>query len=291
MKYQRIVRLKKKGHSVRKSCHFFKVSPPGFYQWLIRTPSECRKRDQNLKQKISNIFEWSKRNYGSPRIHKALQTKGEKVGRYKVAQLMRESGLSARKKKAFRPRTTLNHPSSKKSPRIFKIEDFKIDKENKIWVSDLTYLPSEKGFCYLVVVMDLFNREIKGWDVSHSMDAENTKKAFLGAVKKTPGKLDGLIFHSDQGVQYCSSVMREKLEVLNITQSMSRKGNCYDNAFAESFFHSLKNELEKTRFKDLPEAKSAVFEYLNWYNRERLHSSLEYLSPIKYSNKSNCHVA
>ena len=113
------------------------------------------------------------------------------------------------------------------------------------------------------------------------MEAKNTRKAFLSAVKKTPGRLDELIFHSDQGVQYCSSVLREKLKILNVTQSMSRKGNCYDNAFVESFFHSLKNELEKPRFKNLQEAKNAVFEYIHWYNRERLHSSLEYLSPME----------
>lgn len=135
--------------------------------------------------------------------------------------------------------------------------------------------------------MDLYNREIKGWDVSDSMDAGRTKAALLKAVKSTPGSLREMTFHSDQGVQYCSSAVRDKLKLMKITQSMSRKGNCYDNAFVESFFHSLKNELEKTKFNDLDEARRMIFEYINWYNRERLHSSLGYLSPMDYAKETN----
>jgi len=130
--------------------------------------------------------------------------------------------------------------------------------------------------------MDLFNREIKGWDMSDSMEAINTKNALLEAIRRTSGPLSGLIFHSDQGVQYCSSEIRNKLNVLKITQSMSRKGNCYDNAFAESFFGTMKNELEFNYFKNLDEAKKEIFKYINWYNRQRMHSSLGYLSPVEY---------
>ena len=134
----------------------------------------------------------------------------------------------------------------------------------------------------MVTVMDLFNREIKGWDMSDSMEAINTKNALLEAIRRTSGPLSGLIFHSDQGVQYCSSEIRNKLNVLKITQSMSRKGNCYDNAFAESFFGTMKNELEFNYFKNLDEAKKEIFKYINWYNRQRMHSSLGYLSPVEY---------
>ena len=199
---------------------------------------------------------------------------------------MREEGLSAKKKRAFRPKTTINNPGDKKSPRAFKIKETKVEGPNQVWVSDLTYLPTGNGFCYLVTVMDLFNREIKGWDVSDSMEAGNTKNALLGAIRDTSGPLNGLTFHSDQGVQYCSGEVRSKLEILNVKQSMSRKGNCYDNAFAENFFGTMKNEMEFNHFGNLEEAKREIINYINWYNRERMHSSLGYLSPVEYLKKT-----
>ena len=154
-------------------------------------------------------------------------------------------------------------------------------------ISDLTYLPTGCGFSYLVTVMDLFNREIKGWDVSEAMEAMNTKNAFLNAVRSTSGSLEKLMLHSVQGVQYCSSEVRDKLKLLKVEQSMSRKGNCYgDNSSAESFFGTLKSEIRVTHFRDLCEAKRKVFRYINWYNRERMHSSLGHLSPVKYMNKT-----
>ncbi len=122
----------------------------------------------------------------------------------------------------------------------------------------------------------------KGWDVNDTMEAVNTKNALLEALKATPGRLNGLIFHSDQGVQYCATEFREKIDLLNITQSMSRKGNCYDNAFSDRFFGTMKNELEYNYFENLDETKREIFRYINWYNRERIHSSLGYVSPVEY---------
>ena len=286
MKYRGLTLLKEEGHPVKKCCELLSISPSGFYDWMRRGPSKKEQRDGLLKAKILSIFGNSKKTYGSPRIQKSLQASGEKVGKDKVAQLMREEGLSAKKKKAFRPKTTINNPSDKKSPRVFKIKETTVTGPNQIWVSDLTYLPTGSGFSYLVTVMDLFNREIKGWDVSDTMDAVNTKNALLEALRTTPGRLNGLIFHSDQGVQYCSSEFREKVNLLNITQSMSRKGNCYDNAFAESFFGTMKSELEFNSFENLDEAKREIFKYINWYNRERMHSSLGYVSPVEYRIKT-----
>jgi len=282
VKYKGLVLLKEEGHSIKHCCDLLKVSYSGFYDWIKRKPSKRKNRDGCLKAKILSIFGDSKRTYGSPRIQKTLQREGEKVGKDKVAQLMKEEGLTAKKKKAFRPKTTINNPHTAKSPRIFKVEDNQVTGPNQVWVSDLTYLPTGSGFSYLVTVMDLFNREIKGWDMSDSMEAINTKNALLEAIRRTSGPLSGLIFHSDQGVQYCSSEIRNKLNVLKITQSMSRKGNCYDNAFAESFFGTMKNELEFNYFKNLDEAKKEIFKYINWYNRQRMHSSLGYLSPVEY---------
>lgn len=287
MKYRGLVLLKEEGHPIKLCCELLKASCSGFYDWLKRPPSKRQKRDGELKAKIVSIFDKSKKRYGSPRIQKSLQGQGEKVGKDKVAQLMREVGLRASKKKKYQPKTTINNPSDRKSPRVFEITKTEVKKENQVWASDLTYLPTGNGFSYLVVVLDLFNRQIKGWDVSDSMEAENTKSAVLKAVKGAPGRLNELVFHSDQGVQYCSDEVRKKLKTLEITQSMSRKGNCYDNAFVESFFHTLKNELEITSFKDLAEARAMIGEYINWYNQERLHSSLGYMSPLDYANREN----
>lgn len=281
MKYQGIATLRKEGHSVKRCIELLKVSHSGFYSWLKRGPSNRKKRDGHLKAKILSIFGKSKGVYGSPRIQKLLQRDGEKVGKTKVAQLMREEGLRAKMKKAFRPKTTINNPKSTKSKRIFEIENNGVTGPNQVWVSDLTYLPTGKGFSYLVTVMDIFNREIKGWDISDSMEAGHTKNALLRAIKSVSGPLNKLLFHSDQGIQYCSSEVRDKLKILNITQSMSRKGNCYDNAFAESFFATMKNETD-CHFNNLHEAKREIFNYVDWYNRERIHSSLGFLSPMQY---------
>lgn len=291
MKFRGLKLLASEGHSVALCCRLLEISSSGYYDWAKRGLSNRKKRDGKLKAKILSIFGKSKSNYGSPRIYRSLKAQGEKIGKDKVAKLMKEEGLSARKKKAFRPKTTINNPSESKSPRVFKIEDHRVSRPNEVWASDLTYLPTGSGFCYLVAVMDLYNREIKGWNVSSSMEAENTKNAILEAIKETPGRLQELVFHSDQGSQYCSAMVRDKLQLLNITQSMSRKGNCYDNAFMESFFGTLKTELEKTKFKNIEEARKFIFEYINWYNKERLHSSLGYMSPVDYSRENNRHVA
>lgn len=204
---------------------------------------------------------------------------------------MSELGLIARKKRAFKPKTTINNPMAIKSERIFKIEHDKPSRPNEVWASDLTYIPTDGGFCYLVVIMDLFNREIKGWDLSDSMEAKNTKNALTKAVQKCPGTLEKTIFHSDQGIQYCSSLIRNRLGLLKMTQSMSRKGNCYDNAYAESFFSTLKTELAEMKFRNADDARKSVSDYIeNWYNTKRMHSSLGYLSPVEYV-QLNRHVA
>ena len=266
-------------------CKLLKASTSSFYDWLKRKSSPRKNTDESLKRRIRSIFESSDGNYGSPRVHKTLQNEGEVIGENKVAKLMREDGLSGKKKKAFRPKTTLNNPNDKKSPRVFKGDIDNVIGPNQVWVFDLTYLPTGSGFSYLVTIMDLFNREVIGWDVSHSMEAVNTKKALMEAIRQASSPLNGLTLHSDQGVQYCSSEVRGKLGLLKITQSMSRKGNCYDNSFAESFFGTLKNEMRIGHFSDINEARREIFRYMNWYNRERLHSSLGYMSPVEYLNK------
>lgn len=272
-------------------CELFRVSTSGFYKWKKSLIRPHRSRDEELVNKIKEEFKRSKSSYGSPRMTEKLKQSGETVSENKVAKLMRENSVSAMKKKAFKPQTTINNTLDRKSDRVFKIEDHQIDDKNQVWASDLTYIPTEKGFCYLVVVEDLFNREIVGWDLSESMEAQNTNAALTNALKKAKGDLSGLIFHSDQGTQYCSNIVRERINVVGLIQSMSRKGNCYDNAYVESFFSTMKRELEKTVFRDIEEARKYIFEYIEgWYNTERLHSSLGYLSPRDYV-KENCLAA
>ena len=291
MKRRGVVLLKDEGHPVKKSCRLLNISASGFYRWKKRHPSKRTTERALLKGKVRRIFEDSKAAYGSPRVHKKLQRDGHVVGENTIAKLMADEGLRARRKRGFRPKTTVNDPNAGKSARVFKIGEHKATRPNQYWVSDLTYIPMEGGgFVYLVTVMDLYNREIKGWSLSDTMEAENTKNALLSALRATSGRLDTLVFHSDQGSQYCADIVRDKLSLLKITQSMSRKGNCYDNAFAESFFSSLKTELPRKKFDDLEEAKREIFKYIEWYNRERLHSSLGYLSPLDYG-RHNRHVA
>jgi transposase InsO family protein len=286
VKFRGIVLLSDEGHSVQLCCELLNVSPSGFYDWKSRLPSKRQRENELLKSEIKEIHKESKGTYGSPRIKAALEDKGHHIGKDKVAKLMKEENIRARQKRAFVPKTTVNNPSDKKSDRLFKIEETEVVKPNQVWASDLTYIPTEEGFLYLVVVLDLFNRQVKGWDLSDSMEAKQTVKAFMNAVRNFPGRAKDVIFHSDQGVQNCANDLRNKLELLGFEQSMSRKGNCYDNAFVESFFHSLKNELEEKVFKTQEQAKKAIFEYIEtWYNNKRLHSSLGYMSPIEYEKQ------
>ena len=291
MKYRGIVLLSEEGHSVEICCELMNVSTSGYYDWKKRPPSIRQRANEVLKTKIKEIHKESKGTYGSPRIKASLEKRGHTVGKDRVAKLMREEGVKARQKKAFIPKTTVNNPSDIKAERIFKIEKTEVNRPNQVWASDLTYIPTEEGFVYLVVVMDLFNRQIKGWDLSDSMEAKHTLKAFLNATRTYQGRVREAIFHSDQGVQNCETEFRKRLKLLGFEQSMSRKGNCYDNAFVESFFHTLKNELEVKIFKTKEEAKKEIFEYIEtWYNNKRLHSSLGYMTPIEYEQQFG-HVA
>jgi putative transposase len=262
VKFSRIEKLAREGHSVTTCCSLFMVSSSGYYDWQNRLPSQRERENEVLKSEIKVIHLKSKKTYGSPRIKASLERQGKKISKDKVAKLMREEGLNARRKRAFIPKTTINNPNEKKAERLFKIENNTTSSPNEVWASDLTYIPTMEGFLYLVVVMDLFNREIKGWDLSDSMEAKQTVNAFTQALKKVQGRPENMIFHSDQGSQYCYEKLRRKFEVLGIKQSMSRKGNCYDNSFVESFFHSLKNELEARVFKTKEDARKAIFEYI-----------------------------
>ncbi len=170
MKYQKTSSLKEEGHCARTCCRLFGVSYSGFHKWKNKSLSKRKNKDEELKPKILNFFEASKGTYGSPRIQKQLEREGEKVGKNRVARLMREEDLRVRQKRSFLPKTTLNDPKDKKSSREFKIESYRVSRTKEVWLSDLTYIPTDRGFVYLVAIMDLYNRQIVGWNVSESME-------------------------------------------------------------------------------------------------------------------------
>lgn len=235
---------------------------------------------------IKDIFEDSKKTYGSPRIREQLNRNGFTVSQRRVAKLMRKENLYCRRNKKFRVTTNSNH-AYPISPNLLK-QDFKVERINQVWVSDITYVYTEEGWLYLTIILDLFDRQIIGWNLSKRLKTSDTiiPAWNMATCKRKIAK--PLIFHSDRGIQYASHKFKNLIKNNKlITQSMSRKANCWDNAVAESFFKTLKvecvyQEIYKTRKK----AELSIFEYIEiWYNRKRLHSALNYLTPIEYENQ------
>lgn len=265
------------------------VARSSFY--AAKSRPELASVEPLLQRRIRFHFEKNKRRYGSPRITSSLRDEGFCIGENKVAELMREMCLRATQKSSFRPKTTVNDPESNKCERVFKITETKATRPDQVWASDLTYLPFSNRFLYLVVFIDLCTRKVKSWELASNMKAHHTKRAFLGAVANTKGSLNGLVSHSDQGIQYCWGEYQDTLEFLSVTQSMSRKGNCYDNAFAESFFATLKRELDLSHCETELEMKEEIAEYIEWYNNERKHSSLGQISPAEFESNYEAFTA
>ena len=227
----------------------------------------------------------SRGTYGLPRIYAAIRKEGLKVNKKKIARLMRLDKIRAKTKRKFKV-TTLQNTKAKASENILN-QNFTALSENRIWTSDITYLWTSEGWLYLAVIMDIYSRKIVGWSLGSSLSAELVLKALtMAIVHREPEK--GIIFHSDRGSQYTSSSVRNLLKSYQITQSMSSTGNCYDNAITESFFHSLKTELIFwNSYQTREEAKRSIFEYIEiFYNRQRLHSALNYLSPVEFELKN-----
>lgn len=265
------------------------VARSSFYS--VKSRPEKASVESLLHRRIRFHFEKNKGRYGSPRITSSLRDEGFCIGENKVAELMREMGIRATQKASFKPKTTVNDPDSTKAERVFKITETEVTAPDQVWASDLTYLPFSNRFLYLVVFIDLFTRKVKSWELASNMKADHTKRAFLGAVASTDGPLHGLVSHSDQGSQYCWSEYKSMLSLLSVTQSMSRKGNCYDNAFAESFFATLKRELDMSHCETELEMKETIAEYINWYNNERKHSSLGQKSPAEFESNYEAFTA
>jgi len=263
-------------------CKTLKVSRSGFYAWLGRQESDRARENRRLTKLIQSAFDESRDTYGAPRVHRTLLQQGEACGRHRVARLMRAAGLRSKTRCRFRVRTTdsnHNHPIA--PDRVDR--EFRAATANQVWVSDMTYIATDEGWLYLAVTMDLFSRKIVGWSMAPTMHAKIVIDALTMAIEQRRPD-EGLIHHSDRGTQYASEAFRNALADHGVVASMSRKGNCYDNAAIESFFHTLKTELVKhEHYRTHTEARASLFDYIeSFYNRKRLHSTLDYVSPIDF---------
>ena len=263
-------------------CTHFGISRSGYYSWKEYSKILNSKK-AFLKVSIQEEFSKSNGTYGSPRIYHCLKERSIFCSKNTVAKIMKENGIRVHPKKSFIPKTTTSNHDSPISPRIFKSERDFPNGPNKIWVGDITYLPIGSKFLYLSVVLDLFNRAVIGWSVDNTLEAKGVVQALQNAIisQKSDARI---IFHSDRGSQYASKKFRDLLNNNEMIPSMSRKGNCYDNCYVESFFKTLKTDLKimGTVFTE-DNIRYNLFRYIEiWYNRKRKHSSLGYVAPINF---------
>ena len=266
-------------------CKILKVNRSAYYHW-IDNGCIVNKVDERLNQLIKDIFYQYREVYGTRRIKKVLvQEYGVIISTRKIAKSMKEVGLIVKMKRKFKVTTTDSNHNYSISPNRLQ-RDFNTNVANEVYVGDITYIRTQQGWLYLAVVIDLYSRKVVGWSMDDNMETPLVNKALQMALH-TRNPAPKLIWHTDRGSQYASDSHRELLEKYDILQSMSRKGDCWDNAVSESFFHSLKTELvHHERFKTRAEANQAIFEYIEvFYNRQRLHSTNDYMSPVNYEHK------
>jgi putative transposase len=266
-------------------CRHLLVSRPGFYAWRKRPESERSKSNRHLAARVKQVHEESRGTYGSPRVHAELAAEGTPVGRHRVAKLMRQQGIRARRKRRF-VRTTDSKHDLPVAPNLVQ-RDFSAAEPNRLWVADITYIWTREGWLYLAAVVDLFSRYVVGWALSETID-RHLALAALNAALKTRRPATGLVHHSDRGSQYASGDYQAALAAHGMACSMSRKGDCWDNAPAESFFSSFKMELvHHVDFLSRASARSSVFDYIEvFFNRRRRHSTLGYKSPAQYEREA-----
>lgn len=261
------------------------VSPSGFYAWQTRESSARDLDDQELLKKITKVYWESEGRYGSPRVFKALKADGIAIGEKRVARLMQKAGLIARCMKVVK--RTPNLKAFQRSGENLLLDQAMPTGINQVWVGDITYIKLNNQWRYLATVMDLYSRRIIAWSLSDNRRAELTIRALKLALRKR-NYPKGLIFHSDRGIEYLSNEYRNELKRYGVQQSFNRAYHCTDNAFMESFFHSLKGELIRgTDFKSDASLRAGLANYINgFYNTTRLHSSINYLSPIEYERRA-----
>ena len=272
---------KKAQYPIATLCRLLKVRRSGFYAWLDRAESDRKRQDRRLAVEVRAVFEESRKRYGSPRIHHELRTRGQRVCRHRIARLMREQQLRARPRRRFVGTTNSAH--SLPTPPNLLARDFTATAPDRVWAGDVTYLPTSEGWIYLAVLLDLYSRRVVGWAMSETNDERLTLSALQMALdQRQPAP--GLVHHSDRGVTYASSAYQGVLAMRGFRCSMSRKGNCWDNAVAESFFSTLDIECARGEaFSSRKSARREVLEYiLGFYNSTRLHSYLGYRSPMEY---------
>lgn len=280
------IKENRKYYPLKIMCRVLRVNRSGYYKWLRRKYTIRNFEDRMLLEIIRFHYNKSKRTYGSPRITAAIRRSGIIVSRKKVARLMRIHNIRAKTKKRFKS-TTKQNSKAQASDNLLK-GNFRSEAKNKIWTSDITYLWTAEGWLYLAVIMDIYSRKIVGYSLSSRLTAELVNRALtMAVVHRNPS--EGLIFHSDRGSQYTSESFRKLLRAYRMVQSMSSSGNCYDNAITESFFHTLKTELtDLGSTKTREQTKQILFQYIEiFYNRQRLHSALGYLSPVEFEETNN----
>lgn len=258
-------------------CRVLEVSTSGYYAWLKRPESIRARRDRELSERIRHIHKRSKGTYGAPRVHAEMREEGVLVGRKRVARLMRQEGLQgvSRRRKV---KTTVRDRDVRPAPDLVD-RNFSADEPNRLWVADITYIPTGEGFLYLAVVLDAFGRLVVGWSIENHLRAELVVAALeMALAQRRPSDV---IHHSDQGSQYTSVAFGKRCTKAGVRPSMGSVGDCFDNALCESFFATLECELlDREDFATRRQARLAIFEFIeSWYNRHRRHSSLDYLSP------------
>ena len=280
-----VVELNTVGVAVNLTCDTLEVSRSGYYAWLDRPESERSKENAVLLARIRAIHDKSRQTYGSPRMTVELQSEGLACSENRVARIMRKNEVASEAVRTFKITTTNSNHDLPIAARLFKTENADlVQAPNQVWAGDITFIPTDEGWLFLAVFLDIFTRKIVGFSCADNMRTQLILKALEMALGRQQVVKGELTAHSDRGTQYASDLFASKLRLEGIMASMSRKGNCYDNAHCESFFHSLKTELIYRRnFKTRREAMQAIFEWIEtWYNRKRRHSGIDYLSPEQY---------
>jgi putative transposase len=266
---------------VERMCRILRVSRSGYYDWRDREPSELQLRHQRLLPEIKRVFKDSRKTYGSPRVFKALRGEGQVCGKHQVAGLMMQHGITPKRRRKFK-RTTDSDHNYPVAPNLVE-RVFEAEALNRLWTSDITYVWTSEGWLYLAVILDVCSRRIVGWGMSNRLQED----LVIAALEQAFGRRrveTGLIFHSDQGSQFAGDACQKLLEDQRVRPSMSRKGDCYDNAISESFFGTLKTELiYADKFETREEARLKIFDYIEvFYNRQRIHSSIGYKTPVDF---------
>lgn len=282
--------VEKTSYPMRILCRVLEVSRSGFYAWLARKPSARDLEDEQLRPKVVKAFETGRGTYGSPRVRDELVDQGFEIGRKRVARLMRELGLQGVSPRKFRVTTNSDHDRPVAENVLNR--NFEASGPNEKWATDITYVWTGEGWLYLAVVMDLYSRRIVGWSTADHLKTELCLDALQTALEYRTG-IENLIHHSDRGCQYASDRYRAVLDARGIECSMSRRANCWDNAVAESFFGTLKNELIYRRpWQTREQARNAIGEYIEiFYNRIRRHSTISGVSPAKFEEMAQAREA